>query len=238
MTNDYFNTNCVAGTTNNNCNAIADYIKILNDVDACGKRNSGQINEVFLWGGPWFGYWESNLAGPNAFWYNSSPTTGTTCTKLLPIMGFNYEREEARMFEDFGHRTESTMKRVFGSWAADYNITSAVASTGWDKFSILDNQSPGNGGCGNAHTAFNSPLVSGQYDWTSTRTAKSSCRDFANYPNLIGQTEDLNCSVWGCTDLGYYENWFFKFLPHNTGSNNGIQNNWWNYIIDPQQFVL
>src|SRR5258708_13090267 len=63
-----------AGSGGSQCHSpdTADYVKMLNFVNACYLKNSGQIDEVWLWGGPWFGYWESNLAGPNAFWYNSS----------------------------------------------------------------------------------------------------------------------------------------------------------------------
>ena len=71
-----------------------DYNRLLTDygVDVCALRNGGQIHELWVWGAPYFGYYESRLAGPGAFWYNSPPLTGTSCTKQLPIMGFNYER--------------------------------------------------------------------------------------------------------------------------------------------------
>ena len=214
---------------------LADYRRMIQAADACTKRNNGTIDELWIWGGPGFGFWESNLAGPGAFYYNSGPTTGTTCNKLLPIMGFNYEVPEARMWEDFAHRTESTMTMVFDiTWTAGYDVISATAQNDWDRFTILDSQSPGNGGCGNAHTSVNSLLVSEKYDWTSTNTTRSNCRNFANYPNLGGTTENINCNVWGCTDLGYFKDWFFKYLPINPGSNNGKLNNWWKYLVDPQ----
>lgn len=217
---------------------LADYRRMIQAADACTKRNNGTIDELWIWGGPGFGFWEANLAGPNAFYYNSGPTTGTTCTKLLPIMGFAYHVEEARMWEDFAHRLESTMKRVFGSWAADYGVTSATAQHDWDRFTMLDNQSSGNGGCGNAHTSVNSTQVSGAYDWSSTNTTRSSCRNFANYPNLGNTTENINCNAWGCTDLGYFKDWLFKYLPNNSGSDNGKLNNWWKYLVDPQRTII
>ena len=45
---------------------MLDYNRILNDprFDICGKLNRGSIDEVWLWGGPYFGFWESTLAGP------------------------------------------------------------------------------------------------------------------------------------------------------------------------------
>ncbi|MEK7521369.1 MAG: hypothetical protein AAB599_01025, partial [Patescibacteria group bacterium] len=65
---------------------LADYREMIAEVDACGKRNRDEITELWIWGGPYFGFWESNLAGPpsKVFYYNSGATTGTSCEKLLP----------------------------------------------------------------------------------------------------------------------------------------------------------
>lgn len=61
----------------------ANYNTILGSYQACEKRNSGEIDEVWIWGGPYFGYYESRLTGPGAFWYNAPVLTGTACQKLL-----------------------------------------------------------------------------------------------------------------------------------------------------------
>lgn len=207
---------------------LADYSKMIEDSRACEKLNSGEINELWIWGGPYFGYWESNLAGPGAFWYNSNPTTNTNCSKLLPIMGFNYERGEAEMFEDLGHRLESTMTKVYGSWSAN-------ESTPWNKFSLLDYDSSGRGGCGNAHLAVNASSNQG-YDRTNSRSVYSSCEDFLNYPNFTGQFTNISCSNWGCTTLGYFK-WWFGHVPKPAGASNGKLNNWWEYLINPQKAI-
>lgn len=225
---------CVSGGSCHNPD-IMNYQKVIADYQLCEKRNSGEIDEVWMWGGPYFGFWESNLTGPGAFWYNSSPTMSTSCTKLLPLMGFSYERGVNVMLEDFGHRTESTMMKVFGSWSAGYGVTFAAAGNDWDRFTMLDNQSSGNGGCGNAHTAVNSSMVSGNYDWTSTRKVNSHCQDFANYPNLTSTAKEIDCNSWGCTHSGYYTNWFFKYIPHAAGTTDGKLNNWWDYIVSPEK---
>lgn len=202
---------------------LADYKKMIEQVDACGKRNRGEIDELWIFGGPWFGYWESNLTGPNAFWYNSSPTLGTACTKLLPIMGFNYERGEEVMLHDVGHRIESTMSYVYGGWGHG-------EGTAWDKFALRDNEKPGRGGCGNTHVPAN---TSGDYNYSDPKVVQSTCQDFANYPNLTGQTVELKCSTWGCDQRGYFVNLMFKYLPHSAGkSPDGKLNNWWAYVVD------
>lgn len=205
---------------------LANYKKMIEDSGACEKRNKGEIDELWIWGGPYFGYWESNLAGPEAFWYNSSPTGDTGCTKLLPIMGFNYERGEAEMFEDLGHRLESTMTKVYGSWAPNEDHS-------WNKFTLLDVDAPGRGGCGNAHLAVNAGSNQG-YDRESPRSVESTCDDFLNYPNLTGQKKSISCTNWGCTTLGYFKWWFFR-LPNKDGTSLGKLNNWWTYITNPQE---
>lgn len=216
--------NCLGNTSGCHMPDLASYQKMIETSGACEKANRGEIDELWIWGGPYFGYWESNLAGPGAFWYNSSPTTGANCTKLLPIMGFNYERGEAEMFEDLGHRLESTMTKVYGSWSAN-------ESHAWNKFALLDVDAPGRGGCGNAHLAVNAGSNQG-YDRTNSRTVNSTCEDFLNYPNLTGNKTSISCSNWGCTTLGYFK-WWFNHLPRAQGSTGGKLNNWWKYISEP-----
>lgn len=211
-----------------NCHSpdLADYRAMIDRIDACGKRNRGEIDELWVWGGPWFGFWESNLAGPNAFWYNSSPTTGTSCSKLLPIMGFNYERGLAEMLHDVGHRLESVMTKVYGSWEANENHD-------WNRFSLLDKDKSGRGGCGNTHFPVN---ASSDYDYSNSKLVKSSCEDFKNYPNLTGQFQDINCSKWGCSQDGYFK-WMFSAVPKASGKTSGKLNNWWAYIVDYENAI-
>ncbi|HXD12207.1 MAG TPA: hypothetical protein VN653_19210, partial [Anaerolineales bacterium] len=72
-----------------------DYNVILDNpqFDICGKLNRGEIDELWMYGAPYFGFYESRLVGPGAYSYNSPPLTSThNCNKLLPIMGLSYER--------------------------------------------------------------------------------------------------------------------------------------------------
>lgn len=208
----------------------ANYLSLIAAADACPKRNAGQIDELWIWGGPWFGFWESNLAGPNAFWYNSNPTSGSTCTKLLPIMGFNYERGQPEALESFGHRLESTMRYVYGSW-------SAQDTHNWNKFTLLDVDLPGKGGCGNAHLAVNAETNTG-YNTTSTRVVPSRCEDFLNYPNLTNTFVDTSCSTWNCNNLDYFK-WWYSHLPKFDGIGlDGKYSNWWTYVVDPQTTII
>lgn len=205
----------------------ADYLKILTDYDVCGKRNRGEIDEVWLWGGPYFGYYESIMTGPNAFWTNGGPLLGSTCNKQLNIMGFNYERSTAEMLHDLGHRFEGTMRHVYGGW----NMTNP--QTPWDWFTVVDKDLSGKAGCGRVHFATNSLR---DYDWGNTATVTSSCDDWLNYPNLTGTTTQISCQAWECSQHGYMK-WWLNHIPKTSGTSNGILNNWWCYVSDYESAI-
>src|SRR5690606_21606507 len=76
-----------------------DYKKFIEHYGFCEMRDSGEINEVWLWSWPMGGTWESTYAGKGAFWLNSNPVEGTNCEELLVVMGLNYEREMSLALE-------------------------------------------------------------------------------------------------------------------------------------------
>lgn len=194
---------------------LVDYYKILDQYGVCNKLNNGEIDELWMFGGPWFGYWEVTMAGPGAYYTNSSPLTNTACQKKMLIFGFSYERGVSEMLEDLGHGIEGTMAHIYGEeprWSHSTN-------TPWGKFVA---------GCGWMHYAPNSVQ---DYDWDNQRTVTSTCDDWLNYPNLTETTKQINCSIWNCD--GYqYKKWWLNHLPHVTGSTNGKFNNWWKYAVN------
>ena len=226
---------CIADSSQCHAADAANVLATLSSEGVCTDVNAGTTNELWLFGGPYFGYYESQLTGPKAFWYNSPPLAGSTCNKLLPIMGFNYERSLAEMVHDMLHRTESTMSRVYGSWAEDR------MANNWDKFALVAAQSPSfnYSGCGNAHWT---PTSTQDYDYANPRSIPSFCDDFLNYPNLknppSSALKTITCSAWGCEELAYYR-YFFQHLPHVTGSGpDGKFNDWWRYVAKPNDVFL
>ncbi len=214
-----------------------DYTKIVNSpqFDICGKVNRGEIDEVWIFNGPYFGFWESTLAGPGAFWYNSSPVPGpNSCTKLVPIMGPSPERGVAEEVHNFGHRTESTMQQVYGSWSEN-----SIAN-GWDQFALVQALSPSfnYSGCGDTHFP---PNGTSDYDYSNPGTVQSNCEDFTNYPSLHDPAtvlQPVTCSLWGCDHLGYLA-YMFRHIPASSGCGPGnIANNWWPYIVDPDRAMV
>ncbi len=205
----------------------ADYLAMIEEVDACTKLNNGEIDELWIWGGPWFGFHSARLAGPGAYWVNSPPLSGTTCNSVLPIMGFNYERGLDSASWNFAFRVDSTMSLVFGSW--ERKETHA-----WNKFSMLNTDLRGRGGCGNAVSPVNSPS---SWIFDSRNNVASRCDEFYNYPEVGDTFNQINCTQWGCDAPGYYE-WWWKHIPRKDGTNydtfakKDILNNWWKYIFD------
>jgi hypothetical protein len=208
------------------------YNKIVNsaEFDICGKLNRGEIDEVWIYNGPWFGFYESTLAGPGAYFFNSPPVSGSHgCNRLVPIMGPSVERTVSEAVHNFTHRTEDTMKKVYGSWQENNT------SHSWNKFALVKAQSPNYSysGCGSSHYP---PNATAAYDYGNTSTTLSNCDDFANYPNLsdpLQVLQPVTCSIWGCTDLGYYGYWFGHF-PSNPGCGpDNVANDWWNYFVNP-----
>ncbi|WKZ31154.1 MAG: hypothetical protein QY318_00055 [Candidatus Dojkabacteria bacterium] len=225
---------CMANSSNCHMPDIANYTTIMNNNDVCSKVNSGQIDEVWVWGGPYFGYYESRLVGPNSgFWYNSSPVYLPACGQLVPVMGFNYERGLDAALHSFGHRMESTMTQVYGGWSQN-NI-----STRWAKFGLVDFQSPdyNYSGCGSIHYPSN---ADSEYDYNDTSNIPSTCNSYVNFPNSgePGQAIPLSCSSWGCSELGFL-GWWFSHIPRRSGvGSDGVLMNWWVYFLDPDHVYV
>jgi hypothetical protein len=92
---------------------LADYEGIIEKFELLQKVESGQIDEVWMFGGPYFGFYESRMVGTGAFWCNG-PGIEQDCRRFV-IMGFNYQRDVKEMVHDYGHRSESVLAKHFGS---------------------------------------------------------------------------------------------------------------------------
>ena len=221
----------LAGQTAPHRPDTADYHAFLTDpaYDICGKLNRGEIDEIWLFAAPWFGFYESRLVGPGGYEYNAPPLELPGCERLAPIMGFNYERGLEEMVEDFGHRSEAVLTELYGGW--EQNRT----AHNWDRFALSAGQSPSYtyAGCGSIHYA---PNAREGYDVSNPASVLSNCASFWEYPNLgvpLSNARQVSCSDWGCTRLGYFA-WWLGHLPDNPGRGpDGWLNDWWAYIINP-----
>ena len=229
---------------------ITDYARIVSDYHLVDRVMSGQIDEVWLFGGPYFGFWESHMVGKGAIWTNSNPLANSdACTRRFVIMGFNYQRTVTEMIHDIGHRMESIMAYVYDSFGTLINAYNAVSPTvqplvtpalflnpknDFEQFLLFEKIAPGRAGVGLVHTP---PNAATDYDWQNQSAVSSSADDWLNYPNLQGARQTLTCAAWGGKpDGGYgFTKWWFKRVPHAAGSKNGIYNNWWRYAMQVDQ---
>ena len=202
-----------------------DYVAMIQEHRLSERVEKGEIDEVWVQAMPYSGMWESTMVGDGAYWCNSDPVPSAEapCNKLYVIMGFNFERGVGEMLENFGHRTESLMTRVFGSWDPPKR------EHAWDLFTLYDKIAPGESGCGNVHFAPNSD---GDYDWGNERPVESTCDDWLAYPKLTGAKRTVTCADWGKGDIRLHHKWWLERLPKAPGRTDGKLNHWWSYVVD------
>ncbi|HDN17494.1 MAG TPA: hypothetical protein ENF41_00365 [Candidatus Bathyarchaeota archaeon] len=198
-----------------------DYLRLIEKFNIVEKVMLGKIDEVWLMGGPYFGFYESIMVGKDAYWVNAPPLTQVNCSRLFIIMGFNYERGVGCMLEDFGHRIESIMRKIYGGWEVNED-------NAWNRFTLYDKEAPGRANVGNVHYAPNSES---DYDWGNERYVWCYCDDWYTYPYLPGKGRMVNCEKWGNGDIREHHKWWMKHIPHMPGTLEGHQNNWWKYIM-------
>jgi hypothetical protein len=203
------------------------------------KRDSGEINEVWLWSFPYGGLWESNMMGKDAFWINSEPTENVNCKELLCVMGLNFERDLACALEAYGHRFESVMGKVYGNWDY-YNKDNKDRLTNWERYAAYGQKyykfNAGTAHIGNIHFPPNGVK---DYDWDNQSKVKTFADTWANYPNIMDENaREIDCSEWGCTHIGYMK-WWFTHIPHYQGisSKDKKLNNWWRYVVDYNEAI-
>ncbi len=206
----------------------ADYYAIINRFDILQRVAKEEIDEVWIFNFPHAGFYESIMGGPGAFWCNAPPLRNTEVSKRrFVIMGFSYERGVGEMLENLGHRAESIMEKVFdpARVPAENNL--------WQRFTRYEQTHPGQAALGNVHFAPNSER---DYDWNNPSIVKSECDDWRlNFPTFKGGgfIRDVTSADWGYGDIREHHKWWMSHFPKVAGRTNGIHNNWWQYIANP-----
>ena len=202
-----------------------DYYAIINQFDILNRIARNEIDEVWIFGFPHAGFYESTMGGPNTFFCNAPALKNTEASgRRFVIMGFSYERGVGEMLESFGHRAESIMTKTFERLMGEADL--------WQRYTRYEKIAPGKAAIGSIHFAPNSER---DYDWNNPSTVKSECYDWLlNFPDFKGNIRYVTASEWGSGDIRLHHQWWLKHLPHVAGRENGIHNNWWQYIINPQ----
>jgi hypothetical protein len=201
-----------------------DYLSILSRFRILDRVARNEIDEVWTFGFPHAGFYESIMAGPGAFWCNAPPLRGTDASRRrFVVMGFSYERGVGEMLESFGHRTESILQRTYARLSEEANL--------WNRFARYDLAAPGRAAIGTIHFAPNSAR---NYDWGNSSTVKSECYDWLeNFPDFKNDVREVTASEWGGGEIRAHHQWWLNHLPRSPGRRNGVLNNWWPYILDP-----
>ncbi len=202
-----------------------DYEKLVVDYKVVDKINNNGIDELWIFGAPYMGFWESAMAGPGAFYINGGVYDSVKTNHPFVIMGFSYERGVAEMIHDLSHRTESTMARIYGGWEID------KLTNNWAKFAANEFQSKGVAAVGTCHYP---PNGEKDYDYKNPRIVESNADEYLNYPNIKGEMKKVSCETWGGADYHLnYMKWWFAHLPKAAGINeDGRLNNWWEYVFN------
>lgn len=231
----------------------ANYKAIFKKFDVVSKINSGAIDEVWIFAPHMSGLNESKMAGPTAFFINGDPVEGVESNRNFAVMGYNYAYPVGNMLEDFGHRMEFNMCKVFSSTRTfdinklknantainiDYNSLNL-----WERFVAVDIILPGKAGVGTMHYAPNSLK---DYEWQNTAQVCTYSPDWLLYPNFSGKNITAGCSEWigniSTERSAFFEaerehhKWWFRHIPHLKGKicdvdGNEYLNNWWSYML-------
>jgi hypothetical protein len=208
-----------------------DYYKMIKDQEIVEGINDDVFEEVWIFGAPYFGFWESAMAGPKAFYINGNYFSDVRSKKAFVIMGFSYERGVAEMLHDLCHRSEATLSLAYVSWDAK------APRNPWEKFAANATQSHGEANVGSCHYP---PNALADYDYENPSFVMSAADDWYNYPVLTGFKKNVNKDSWGGSDYERnYLKWWFSHLPRREGTGPyGKLNNWWRYIFEYNDTIM
>ena len=217
-----------------------DYVGLLKRFNVQDRVEHHAIDELWVMGFPYAGLYESVMAGAGAFWCNAPPLAQTAgCKRRFVIMGFSFERDVGEMLHSFNHRSEAILAKVFGSleflaWAYKSGrlppvIAADKVLNAFERFISFDQIAPGKAGVGSVHYAPNGVK---DYDLGNPRLVASACYDWLRFPNVQGDVRMVSASEWGGGSERAYQRWWMNHLPKTAGRQNGIHNNWWQYIAN------
>jgi hypothetical protein len=219
--------NVLRGTVPLHMPQEVNYHAIISKFNILQRVARNEIDEVWLFGFPHAGFYESIMGGPGAFWCNAPPLKNTDASKRrFVIMGFSFERFVGEMLEAYGHRAESIMEKTFSKLTGPANL--------WKRFMQYEKIAPGKAACGNIHFAPNSQQ---DYDWNNPGMVRSECYDWQlNFPNFKGDVRVVGPSEWG-GEIREHHKWWLNHFPRVAGRKNGIHNNWWQYVAAPHNVI-
>ncbi|HOU89931.1 MAG TPA: carboxypeptidase-like regulatory domain-containing protein [Polyangiaceae bacterium] len=211
----------------------ADYASLLRTQRICSTAREGDLDEVWMFGGPYFGFWDAQLVGRPPIPWGVPPIEDDWCPRLVPVSGYSYEVGLDAALLTLMRRVELAMAEAYGGWEQNR------AESAFEQFALVAAQSPdfGYSGCGSATFA---PNGAGAWDFGSSAPASSHCDAFYEYPllgDLAAARQVVTCSAWGCDGQGYARYWL-GHLPRADGdAPDGKHADWWRYVLSPQELL-
>lgn len=207
-----------------------DYARFIADAALAKRVERGEIDEVWVYGAPYFEMWESTMAGEGGYWCNSGPVAGVPSERLFVVMGWNYERGVAEALHSWGHRAESVMDHSYGLRAPNRD-------NAWNAFSLIDRNAADQGSIGDVHFPVNGDS---DYDYCNERFVLSDCDCWYSYPDLDCPRRLVNCDEWSPARVDphrEYMLWYYGHMPSMPGVGTDFHlANWWRLLVDVEQF--
>ncbi len=242
-------------------NYQADYNALLDLYGVDAKVNAGEVDEVIVWGFPWSGYYESAMMGRTSYWINGSPiyrntpnffVMGYNYERTVGLAEHAFGHRAEQLIGDHAFATPPTLPYNncywpdFGAGCGSQQVP-AMRNI-WDKFSVVEGNLAGQAGVGAIHWPPNTQTHVNEYVYWGDNQAYSMADDWLyNYPNLAGASTKrlVNQYEWmpiaqdNEVQRGFVK-WYYQHYPRFKGtytdagnaSNNGRQNNWWEYVVN------
>ncbi len=210
------------------------YAAIFRNHNLSRRIQQENIQEIWLWGAPYFGWDEYAMKLPNdEIFYPTDnpwfyrPYDIPAQRKTVWVMGFNYERGEAEAIHSFGHRCEGILSLTVGKGIWDHKKT---PNNIWNHFTKQAKDFPNDAQVGNVHGG---PNAKDGYDYGQMEKVLSAADDWLNYPRLTGKKTWINADSWGGPNHHLnFMRWWLRHLPQAAGQTDGFHNNWWEYVVN------
>lgn len=206
-------------------NRDADYVAIIEEHALCREVAEHRIDEVWLFGGPGFGFNESRMAGRNAFFVNGDAievrdgwlATTFGCPRPFLVMGFNVGRAATQMLHNFGHRVDYMLKHYVENDTPGLDPNAVAVFT-------TPKAEAGFAGCGTTHHPPNLLPKDGEYFYGLNSSVQTECDSVGPVPDPDARRRRIDCGEWDCTENGYHK-WRLNKLPRTAHTN------WWRHFF-------
>ena len=226
---------CLAGDPGRVCENQKykfDHISWIRDNRICQIAEEEQIDTIWLIAPAYLTTWENFLIGPReGFDVNGGAYIIPECQRhyIINTGGYTPSSESLHISHVYGHATE----RIMAYYVAP-RWTPEDKKRFWEDFTRFDityNRPSDQGSgmspemfCGNIHWPSNGRR---HYDYDNYDLKAFNCRDWKNFPSLLGENETINCEKWNCPGNNRWETYWLSTLP----------DYWWSFLLWPDETI-